>query len=111
MCDAAQHTSPEQSPWRRFWERGGWWRALLLAAVYYGLYQLMALLVEAVFPAEGGVRGESGSPTDVLIGTALPIVLGSCLLLAFAASLGCSVRSMPATSSPPTRAWRSPGSR
>ena len=32
-----------ESAWKRFWERGGVWRALLLAAVYYGLYQLMGL--------------------------------------------------------------------
>ncbi|MDY0908510.1 CPBP family intramembrane glutamic endopeptidase [Microbacterium sp. CFBP9034] len=64
------------------------WRALLLAAVYYGLYQLMGLLVGAVFGTSGGVRGEPGSAVDVLIGTALPIVLASMLLLAFALSLG-----------------------
>ena len=63
-------------------------RALLLAAVYYGLYQLMGLLVGAVFGASGDVRGEPGSAVDVLIGTAMPIVLASMLLLAFALSLG-----------------------
>lgn len=77
-----------ESAWKRFWERGGVWRALLLAAVYYGLYQLMGLLVGAVFGDSGGIRGEAGSALDVVIGTALPIVLASILLIAFALSLG-----------------------
>lgn len=77
-----------QSGWKRFWERGDWWRAVLLAAVYYAVYQLLSLLVGAVFGTEGGLRGEPGSAADVLIGTALPILLGAIVLLAFAASLG-----------------------
>lgn len=81
---------PDQSPsaWKRFWERGGGWKALLLAAVYYGLYELMSLLVGAIFGTSGGVRGEEGSAMDVLIGTALPIILGSVLLVTFALSVG-----------------------
>ncbi len=56
-----------QSPWKRFWERGGWWRAVLLAAVYYGLYQLMSLLVGAVFGTSGGIRADAELRMDVLI--------------------------------------------
>lgn len=81
-------TTLHSSAWRRFWERGDWWRGVLLAAVYYGVYQLLSLLVGAVFGTEGGIRGEEGSPMDVFIGTGLPIVLGAVVLLAFAASLG-----------------------
>lgn len=86
----AQHpaSSPSPSGWRRFWERGGWWRAVLLAAVYYGLYQLLSLLVGAVFGEQGGLRGAEGSAMDVFIGTALPIILAAAVLLAFAGSLG-----------------------
>ena len=85
-----QDTLPtrSQTPWRRFWERGDWWRALLLTVVYYGVYQLLSLLVGAVFGEEGGIRGAAGSAMDVFIGTALPIILGVGVLLAFAASLG-----------------------
>lgn len=89
MLDA--QTAPptrSQTPWRRFWERGDWWRALLLTVVYYGVYQLLSLLVGAVFGEEGGIRGAAGSAMDVFIGTALPIILGVGVLLAFAASLG-----------------------
>lgn len=86
----AEHPVPEgtRSAWRRFWERGDWWRAILLAAVYYGVYQLLSLLVGAVFPAGGSVRGQAGSAMDVFVATGLPIVLGAALLLAFAVSLG-----------------------
>lgn len=80
---------PEQtvSSWKRFWERGGGWKALLLAAVYYGLYELMGLVVGWVF-GDSGDNGLGGDATDVLIHTALPIILASVLLLIFAASLG-----------------------
>jgi membrane protease YdiL (CAAX protease family) len=82
----SEHDS--QSGWKRFWERGGVWKALILAAVYYAVYQLFSLLVKAIFGESGGVRGEAGSAMDVFIGTALPIILGSLALLIFAASLG-----------------------
>jgi membrane protease YdiL (CAAX protease family) len=82
-------TDPSTNPWKRFWEHGGFWRALLLAAVYYVLYQLMGLLVGAVFGDSGSdARGEEGGAMDVLIATALPIVLASILLVVFAISLG-----------------------
>lgn len=90
MPAAPLETALPMTPWRRFWERGDWWRAALLAVVYYGLYQLLSLLVATLFgdAGDGGLRGAAGSPADVLVGTALPILLGAALLLAFAASLG-----------------------
>ncbi len=86
----AHHILPDssQSAWRRFWERGNWWRAVILVVVYYGIYQLLSLLVGAVFEDGGDVRGEAGSAMDVFIATGLPILLGIVVLLAFAASLG-----------------------
>ena len=74
--------------WRRFWEKGDWWRALILAAVYYGVYQLLSLLVGAVFGTSGGARGAEGSAMDVFIGTGLPILLGGVALVLFALSVG-----------------------
>lgn len=86
----AHHALPDtqQSAWKRFWERGDWWRAVLLAVVYYGVYQLLSLAVDAVFPVGGTVRGAQDGAMDVLIGTGLPIFLGALVLLVFAASLG-----------------------
>jgi membrane protease YdiL (CAAX protease family) len=88
MADQSALSTTAEPAWRRFWERGDWWRAVLLAAVYYGVYQLLSLLVGAVFGKEGGIRGAEGSAMDVFTGTALPIILGAIVLLAFAASLG-----------------------
>ncbi|BDV29615.1 CPBP family intramembrane glutamic endopeptidase [Microbacterium terricola] len=78
----------QASGWQGFWERGGIWRALLLAVVYYGLYELFGFLLGLAFPEGGAARGDEGSAADVLIGTMLPIVFGSAVLVAFAASLG-----------------------
>lgn len=79
---------PEQnvsSPWKRFWDRGGFWKALLLAAAYYALYQLIAV---GVFFSIGQLGGPVGSPLNVLLTTGLPIALGGVLLVAFAWSIG-----------------------
>lgn len=76
------------SGWRRFWEHGGFWRALLLAALYLGVYELIGFVVGQVIPAGGALRGEDGSAGDVLFGTGLPILLTGLLLIAFAASVG-----------------------
>jgi len=81
-----EHTT--SSAWRRFWERGGWWKALLVAVVYYGVYQLMGLLVGAVFTEQSRVRGDDGSGPQIFFDIALPILLTSILLVAFAVSTG-----------------------
>ena len=75
----------DSSAWKRFWDRGGLWRALLLAVVYYGLYQLAAV---GLFFAIGDLAGPAGSPLSVVLGTALPILVGGLLLVLFAWSIG-----------------------
>lgn len=76
------------SGWQRFWERGGWWRALIVVAVYYALFQLAGLAVGAVFGESGGLHGEPGSAMDVFIDTGIGEIIGTLLLIAFALSLG-----------------------
>lgn len=71
------------SLWKQFWERGGWWKAVILAAVYYGLYQLFGF---ASLPFVGEFAEDSGA--YVLAFYALPIFLGCLLLVAFGLSLG-----------------------
>ena len=71
------------SPWKRFWERGGWWKAVLLVVVYYVLYQLGGLLF---LPLKDGL--EPGSAGTVIVDFVLPIALGGVLLVAFALSVG-----------------------
>jgi len=69
--------------WRRFWEKGGWWRSLLLVAVYYGLYQLLPLVL--IGPFIGGVDDPA---MKLFLATGLPILIGCLLLVAFAWSVG-----------------------
>lgn len=70
------------SVWKRFWERGGWWRSLLLVVAYYVLYQLGSLLF-------GPLLANTNDPAwEIFVGTALPIALGGVLLLLFGWSMG-----------------------
>jgi membrane protease YdiL (CAAX protease family) len=78
----------QSSSWKAFWDRGGFWRALLLAALYLGVYLLIGFLVGLVFPDGSAARGEKGSASDVFLATALPIIITSVVLIAFAASVG-----------------------
>lgn len=71
------------SPWKRFWERGGWWKGVLLAVVYYVLYQAGGLLFLPLIE-----QVEPNSAAAVFIGTGLPVLLGSILLLIFGWSVG-----------------------
>lgn len=71
-----------RSTWQQFWDRGGWWRSLLLVAGYYGLYQLGSF---AFLP---WLQATSDPALQIVVGTALPILLGVVLLLLFAYSMG-----------------------
>ncbi|MGY4858697.1 CPBP family intramembrane glutamic endopeptidase [Cryobacterium sp. AP23] len=78
---------PEQqrvSWWKAFWDRGGWWRALLLAAAYFVLYELGSLL----FAPLAESLTDPSSAAAILVYYVLPIALGSVLLLVFAVSVG-----------------------
>ncbi|WP_144874468.1 CPBP family intramembrane glutamic endopeptidase [Microbacterium sp. 1.5R] len=75
------------SPWRRFWERGGWWRALLVAAVYLALYIGASQLIGVVFRGQYDLTDQFGDPATVAITLLLPVVIGSVILVAFAASV------------------------
>ncbi|KRB38425.1 CPBP family intramembrane glutamic endopeptidase [Microbacterium sp. Root180] len=71
------------SGWERFWEKGDWWRAVILVAAYFVLYQAASLLV---LPLVGGL--EPGTSTYVLVVFALPILLGGVILVVFGLSVG-----------------------
>lgn len=72
------------SAWRRFWEKGGWWRALLLVGVYFAIYQLAPLMWVWALPHVD----ESDVAGNVWFYTVIPIAFGGLLLMAFAWSLG-----------------------
>lgn len=76
-----QTTTPR---WRAFWERGGWWRALVLAAAYLVLYEGLSF---AFVPLADGID-DPMSAAAVLVYYVLPIAVGSALLIAFIWSVG-----------------------
>lgn len=70
------------SHWRRFWEKGGWWRSLLVVAAYFVVYQGVPLLFAPLFPTA------PGPAATIWLFTVIPIAFGGLVLVAFAWSLG-----------------------
>ena len=75
-------TTSGANGWQRFWNRGGWWRSLLLVVAYYALYQLGSL---AFLPL---LASTDDPAAQIWFGTVLPVALGGVILLAFAWSAG-----------------------
>lgn len=81
-------TTDRTSGWKAFWNRGGWWKAFGLAVVYLAVYQLLPLLA---LPFASGVVDPDdpfGTPLGVFLSLALPVILGSIVLVGFAWSIG-----------------------
>ncbi len=77
-----------ESAWRSFWNRGGWWRALLAAAVYLALFIGLSYAVTSLFAAFIDTKDFFGSPSTIFFSLALPILIMGLLTFAFIASLG-----------------------
>lgn len=73
-----------RSGWVRFWDSGRWWKAVVLAATYFVVYQLLSLSVSPLVP----FAGEPGTASYVLVFFAVPVFLGCVVLIAFGASVG-----------------------
>jgi uncharacterized protein len=82
------NASVGENAWQRFWYRGGWWKAVLFAAVYVALYQGVGFVIQKA--ANGLVDTDNlfGSPLTIFFALALPILVMGLLTLAFVASLG-----------------------
>lgn len=78
------HASETRTPWKTFWEKGGWWRAIVLAAVYFALYQGLSL----VFTPLALQLKDPQSAAAVVVYYVLPLIVGGLLLLGFIASVG-----------------------
>ncbi|SDF29619.1 CAAX protease self-immunity [Cellulosimicrobium cellulans] len=75
------------SAWQRFWDRGGWWRAVLFAVLYVAVYLGVGLLVGLARlgpPSEGATLD---TPGTVFFGLVLPILVMSLLLVMFVRSV------------------------
>ncbi len=70
--------------WARFWNRGQWWKAVILAVGYLVLYELASLALTPLVP----LAGEAGTAANVLIFYAVPIFIGCVILIVFGASVG-----------------------
>ncbi|WP_245958547.1 CPBP family intramembrane glutamic endopeptidase [Microbacterium bovistercoris] len=93
-----------ENGWRRFWNKGAWWKALILVLVYVAIYQLMpALWVGATESATAD--GMFSSAASVLFGLGLPVIVGSLLLLAFAWSVGWLPKPLFTRQPVPGRWW------
>ena len=76
------------SAWRRFWNRGGWWRAALIVFVYLVVYQLLGLALSPLVSGLVDAENPLGDPLSIFFGVALPILLMGLLTLGFVASVG-----------------------
>lgn len=84
----AAPTAPAASGWASFWNRGGWWKAVVFAAGYLGLYTGVSLLVGRLWGSSINTGDLFGDPLSVFVGVALPVIVGAVILFAFAASVG-----------------------
>ena len=80
-------TPASTSGWTAFWEKGGWWRAVLVAVAYLALYLAGGQLVGALFGDHIDTEDLFATPQSVLFGLFLPLALGAVVLTAFVASL------------------------
>ncbi|PRB09082.1 CPBP family intramembrane glutamic endopeptidase [Microbacterium sp. MYb64] len=69
--------------WQRFWNRGGWWKALIAVVAYYLLYQYVPLWTLGPF-----VGGLTDPAAKILVTTGVPIAFGCVVLIVFAWSIG-----------------------
>ena len=76
------------STWVRFWNRGTWWKALLIVAVYWGVYELIGLGIGALVGGSIDLGSPLSDPLSAFLGLALTISLSGILLFLFARSLG-----------------------
>ncbi|MGR2751949.1 CPBP family intramembrane glutamic endopeptidase [Agromyces arachidis] len=80
QTSAPAHTNA----WKAFWDRGGWWKALLFVAAYLALYQALPFLVRPFTGDALEVDSVLETPASVFVAVTMPLVIGSILLLVFA---------------------------
>lgn len=85
--DGSESPRPVSSHWARFWDRGGWWKALLVVAVYYAVYEGLAFFVVGPLFAKEWIE-RPGTAGFVFFTIGLPILLACVVLVAFLASVG-----------------------
>lgn len=80
--------SARENGWRSFWNRGGWWKALIAAVVYLALYLGAGELIGLVAGDAIDRDNLLATPASVFIALGLPPLIGGVILLLFAWSTG-----------------------
>ena len=89
MADGTTITATVRgSGWKAFWDRGGWWKAVMLAAVYLALYLGTGWVVGQLWGGLIDYEHLFADGLSVFLAVAVPVIVGSILLVAFAASVG-----------------------
>ena len=70
--------------WSRFWNRGRWWKVLILVVAYLAIYEPASFLVTPLLP----YIGDSNSASYVLVLFVLPILFGAIILTVFGLTVG-----------------------
>jgi membrane protease YdiL (CAAX protease family) len=80
-------TAAPTTGWRGFWNRGGWWKAVLVVVVYAVVYQLLPVLF---LPLTRGMMQKDTFATagSVFAAITVPVLIGSIVLLVFSWTLG-----------------------
>src|SRR6187402_3270337 len=78
----------EESAWTRFWNKGGFWRALLLAVVYLALYLGSCLIIGQFWGDQVDPKDLFATPQSVFFGLMLPLIIGAVVLTLFLWSVG-----------------------
>lgn len=84
------HAEQESTGWRAFWNRGGWWRAVLVTFSYLVLFVVASLIIvrlghPAVSSGGQNVATDAGLVTVDLV---LPEIAGALIITIFVASVG-----------------------
>ena len=73
--------------WRGFWDRGGWWKALLFVAGYLVIYEGAGLLLTTTLLGDGDHSNPLDSARSVLVAIAAPLAVGAIALVLFIRSV------------------------
>lgn len=105
MTNTRHVSTDDQRGWRAFWDRGGWWKAVLVAAAYVAIYNLSGL---ALLPVVGGLVNKDdflGDPLSAFLAIGLQPLVGSILLVALAVSFGWLRRPLFGPQPVPRKWW------
>ena len=76
------------SGWKRFWDKGRWWKAVVAVVGYLVLYGLVGQAIGAIFRGEIDTTNVFVTPGNLFLVLGASIVVGAIILVVFLASVG-----------------------